>query len=138
MAAKAKQPEPEEEAGAGENEEGAAQPKRKLPLKLIIIAAASLTVLGGGGTAAFFMLGSSKDAAHDGRLPNVSARAAAERSRRLGRTLSAQGGVDAAGERGDRAEPHQRCAVQRNRRAVRAGARGGQGTNRPGHACRRM
>jgi flagellar FliL protein len=65
MAAKAKQPEPEEEAGAGENEEGAAQPKRKLPLKLIIIAAAGLTVLGGGGTAAFFMLGSSKDAGHE-------------------------------------------------------------------------
>jgi flagellar FliL protein len=65
MAAKAKQAEPEEEAGAGENEEGAAQPKRKLPLKLIIIAAASLTVLGGGGTAAFFMLGSSKDAGHE-------------------------------------------------------------------------
>jgi flagellar FliL protein len=58
MAAKAKaaaaaEAEAEEE---GEGEEGA-QPKRKLPLKLIIIAAAGVLVLAGGGTAAFMMLG---------------------------------------------------------------------------------
>jgi len=65
MAATAKQAEPEEEAGPDDTEEGAAEPKRKLPLKLILIAAAGLTVLGGGGTAAFFMLGAPKDAGHE-------------------------------------------------------------------------
>jgi flagellar FliL protein len=44
-----------------EGEAEAAQPKRKLPLKLIIIAAGALVVLGGGGTAGYLMLGHSKE-----------------------------------------------------------------------------
>jgi len=65
MAATAKQAEPEADTEPEENEDGAAKPKRKLPLKLIVIAVAGLVVLGGGGTAAFFMLGAPKDATHD-------------------------------------------------------------------------
>jgi flagellar protein FliL len=60
MAAKANkeaEPEPKEEAEG----DGEAQPKRKLPRKLIIIAAAAVLVLGGGGTAAFLMLGGKKE-----------------------------------------------------------------------------
>jgi flagellar FliL protein len=65
MAASAKQAEPEEADEPDENEEGAAKPKRKLPLKLILIAVAGLAVLGGGGTAAFFMFAAPKDATHE-------------------------------------------------------------------------
>src|ERR1700722_18041056 len=65
MAAAAKQAEPEADAEPDENEEGAAKPKRKLPLKLILVAVAGLAVLGGGGAAAFLMLGAPKDATHD-------------------------------------------------------------------------
>ena len=65
MAATAKRAEPEADAEPDENEEGAAKPKRKLPLKLILIAVVGLMVLGGGGTAAFFMLGAPKDTTHD-------------------------------------------------------------------------
>ncbi|HKA81210.1 MAG TPA: flagellar basal body-associated FliL family protein [Xanthobacteraceae bacterium] len=45
------------------DEEGeGAQPKRKLPLKLIaIIAGGALVVLGGGGTAAYFIFGGAKE-----------------------------------------------------------------------------
>jgi flagellar FliL protein len=64
MAAKAKQAEAEADAEPDENEE-AAKPKRKLPLKLILIAVAGLTVLGGGGVAAFFMFGAPKEATHE-------------------------------------------------------------------------
>ena len=52
-------------------------------------------------------------------VPNLPARIAADRSRRLGRPLSAQGGADAARQCLDRAEPDQRRAVQGNRGAVR-------------------
>ena len=45
----------------GEGEAESAQPKRKLPLKLIIIAAGALVVLGGGGTAGYLILGHSKE-----------------------------------------------------------------------------
>lgn len=41
--------------------EGAAKPKRKFSLKLIIIAAVGLLVLGGGGTGAFLFFGSKHD-----------------------------------------------------------------------------
>jgi len=41
--------------------EAAPQPKRKLPLKLIIIAAGVLVVVGGGGATGFLMLGHSKE-----------------------------------------------------------------------------
>ena len=44
-----------------EEDEGA-QPKRKLPLKLIaIVAGGALIVLGGGGTAAYFIFGGAKE-----------------------------------------------------------------------------
>ncbi|MGP0092282.1 MAG: flagellar basal body-associated protein FliL [Xanthobacteraceae bacterium] len=67
MAAAAKQAvaEPDADTEPDENEEGAAKPKPKLPLKLIIIAVAGVVVLGGGGTAAFFMFGAPKDATHE-------------------------------------------------------------------------
>jgi flagellar FliL protein len=65
MAKAAKQAEPEADAEPEENEEGAAKPQRKLPLKLIIIAVAGLAVLGGGGAAAYLMLGASKDATRE-------------------------------------------------------------------------
>jgi flagellar FliL protein len=45
----------------GEGEAEAAQPKRKLPLKMIIIVAGALVVLGGGGTAGYLMLGHGKE-----------------------------------------------------------------------------
>ena len=45
---------------------------------------------------------------------------APERPRRLGRALPAEGGTDAPRQRLDRAEPHQRGAVQGNRRPVTA------------------
>jgi flagellar FliL protein len=45
------------------SEEGVEPPaKRKLPLKLIAIAAGGLLLVGGAGTAAFFMLGTPKEA----------------------------------------------------------------------------
>jgi flagellar FliL protein len=59
MAAKTKKKEAEAEAEAETNEEAegeGAQPKRKLPLKLIIIAAAGLLVVIGGATTVFFWL----------------------------------------------------------------------------------
>jgi flagellar FliL protein len=47
------------------DEEGAAKPKRKFSLRLILIAAGALTVLlAAGGTAAYFLFGSSKDQLH--------------------------------------------------------------------------
>jgi len=62
MATKAKQAEAEaDEADAPED--GAAAPKRKLPLKMIIMAAAALLVLGGGGGGAYlFFFAGHKDA----------------------------------------------------------------------------
>jgi flagellar protein FliL len=67
MAAAAKQAvaQPDADTEPDENEEGAAKPKPKLPLKLIIIAVAGVVVLGGGGTAAFFMFGAPKDATRE-------------------------------------------------------------------------
>jgi flagellar protein FliL len=56
MAAKAKKAdaqEPDAEA------DGAAKPKKKLPLKMIIMAAAGAVVLGGGGLGAYLVLGHS-------------------------------------------------------------------------------
>jgi flagellar FliL protein len=64
MAAKAKKA-AAEEAEAEEAEgtaEAAPKPKRKLSLKLIIIVVAALAVIGGGGTAGWFMFGGSKEA----------------------------------------------------------------------------
>ena len=62
---KAEAEEAEVEAGAEIDEGGegeASQPKRKLPLKLIaIIAVGALIVLGGGGTAGYFIFGGSKE-----------------------------------------------------------------------------
>jgi flagellar protein FliL len=62
---KAEAEETEVEAGAEIDEDGegeASQPKRKLPLKLIaIIAVGALIVLGGGGTAGYFIFGGSKE-----------------------------------------------------------------------------
>jgi flagellar FliL protein len=55
MASKPKKEEaPETEAE--EPAEGEAQPKKKLPFKLIIMAAAGILVLGGGGAGGYFML----------------------------------------------------------------------------------
>ena len=51
----------DEEAGA--DGEPSAQPKRKLPLKLIIIIAAAGFVVLGGGTGAYFMFAGGKDSA---------------------------------------------------------------------------
>jgi len=67
MASKAKQAEIEEPEPDAEAEEGAegesAQPKKKLSLKLMImIGAGAFIVLGGGGTAAYFMFGGSNEA----------------------------------------------------------------------------
>jgi flagellar FliL protein len=65
MAAKANAAtaEPEvDEAG-----EETAQPKKKLPLKLIIIAAAAFLVLAGGGTAGYFMFMGKKDKAEEAK-----------------------------------------------------------------------
>jgi flagellar protein FliL len=46
-----------DDAEVGEDAEGeSGEPKRKLPLKLILIAVAGLVVLGGGGAAAFMFL----------------------------------------------------------------------------------
>jgi flagellar FliL protein len=56
MAAKPKKKTEEAEA---EQAEGAAPPKRKLPVKLIAIAGAALLVLGGGGAAGYFYFGHS-------------------------------------------------------------------------------
>lgn len=59
---KAEAEETEVEAGAEIGEGEASQPKRKLPLKLIaIIAVGALIVLGGGGTAGYFIFGGSKE-----------------------------------------------------------------------------
>jgi flagellar FliL protein len=56
MAAKAK--EAETEAEANEAADGdSAQPKRKLPLRLILMAVGGLVVLGGAGAGAFMFLG---------------------------------------------------------------------------------
>ena len=57
---------PEDEAAEGEEVEGV-EPKKKLPMKLMLIAgAAALVVLGGGGGAAFIFLKPKPDAAHAG------------------------------------------------------------------------
>jgi flagellar FliL protein len=60
---KAEAEEEEVEAGAEIDEEGeSSQPKRKLSLKLIaIIAGGALVVLGGGGTAGYFIFSGSKE-----------------------------------------------------------------------------
>jgi flagellar protein FliL len=59
MAAKAKAPdkEPEEVVEAEEGAEGAAAPKRKLPLRLMAIIGAGVLLLGGLGTAGYLVLG---------------------------------------------------------------------------------
>jgi flagellar FliL protein len=49
-----------------EPEEESAQPKKKLPLKLVIIAAAALVVVAGGAAGAYFFLSGGKDTA-DGK-----------------------------------------------------------------------
>ena len=54
MAAKAKDAEAEPKEEADEPEAEGAQPKRKLPLKLIAMAGAGLVVLAGGGGGAYF------------------------------------------------------------------------------------
>jgi len=54
-ATKDKEPEPEAEA-PGDEAQAEGGPKRKLPLKLAIMVAAGVLVLGGGGSAAWFML----------------------------------------------------------------------------------
>jgi flagellar protein FliL len=59
----AKKPKPaaaEAEAADGDADE-AAQPKRKLPIKLIIIAVVGVLVLGGAGTVGYLMFGGSKE-----------------------------------------------------------------------------
>jgi flagellar protein FliL len=56
MASKTKEAEPEGEGGAAK-EGDTEQPKRKLPLRLIMIAVGGLVVLGGAGTGAFMFLG---------------------------------------------------------------------------------
>jgi len=62
MAAKAsKDAEAEAKDDAAEAEGEGAQPKRKLPLKLVIIAAGGLLVLGGGGFGAYLMLHGKKE-----------------------------------------------------------------------------
>ena len=48
-------------ADEADEADGAAPPKKKLPLKLIVIAAAALLVLGGGGAAAYMMFGGKKE-----------------------------------------------------------------------------
>ena len=52
--------EAEPEAPEEGEDESAEQPKKKLPLKLIIIAVAGLLVVGGGGTAGYLMLAGGK------------------------------------------------------------------------------
>ena len=65
MAAKAKQADAErDEAADEETDQPAAQPKKKLPLKLIIIAAAGLLVLGGGGAAGYLFFGGGSHDTH--------------------------------------------------------------------------
>src|SRR5262249_4175001 len=59
-----------------------------------------------------------RDAAGDGRVPDLLARAAPERPRRLGRPLPPQGGADPPRQCGDHPEPRQRGAVQGNRGSV--------------------
>jgi len=54
MAKKPKKAEKDEEEEGADGEQPA-QPKRRLPLKLIIIAAAGFVVLAGGGAGAYFM-----------------------------------------------------------------------------------
>jgi flagellar FliL protein len=62
MAAKAnKDAEAEKKDEADEAEGEGAQPKRKLPLKLIVMAAAGLLVVGGGGGAAYLMFHGKKE-----------------------------------------------------------------------------
>jgi flagellar protein FliL len=66
MAAKAKAAAKDEDAAdveASESAEGAAsEPKRKLPLRLILMAVGGLVVLGGGGTGAFLFFHHSEEA----------------------------------------------------------------------------
>jgi flagellar protein FliL len=61
MAAKAKSAEPEAKDDAEEAEGEGAQPRRKLPLKLIAMAAAGLVVLGGGGVGAYLVFHGKKE-----------------------------------------------------------------------------
>lgn len=66
MASKPKEAAKEKEAEADpgeENTEGAAPPKRKLPLKLILIAVGGLVVVGGGGFGAYKIFGGHKEPA---------------------------------------------------------------------------
>jgi flagellar FliL protein len=62
MASKPKKIEAEEAEAEDEAEESA-QPKRKLPLKLIIMVAAGVLVLGGGAAAYFLLMGGKEKAA---------------------------------------------------------------------------
>ena len=58
---------PEDETTEGEEGEGV-EPKKKLPMKLMLIAGAgALVVLGGGGGAAFMFLKPKPDSAHAGK-----------------------------------------------------------------------
>jgi flagellar protein FliL len=50
-----------DEAEANENADESGEPKRKLPLKLILMAVGGLVVLGGGGTGAFLFLHHSEE-----------------------------------------------------------------------------
>jgi flagellar FliL protein len=65
MASKPKKVDKADEDADTEETEQSAQPKRKLPLKLIIMVLGGLSVVGGGGTAAYFWLagGSSEKSA---------------------------------------------------------------------------
>jgi len=61
MASKPKKVAAEDIDDEAADAEAASQPKRKLPLNLIVIAAGVLVLVGGGGTAGFLMLGHSKE-----------------------------------------------------------------------------
>ena len=61
MASKPKKVAAEDIDDEAADAEAASQPKRKLPLNLIVIAAGVLALVGGGGTAGFLMLGHRKE-----------------------------------------------------------------------------
>jgi flagellar FliL protein len=74
MAAKAKasEKEPDDEAAAGEGAEGAAAPKRTLPLKMIAMIGGGVLLLGGAATAAFMIFG----AAHESKAATAAVKPA--------------------------------------------------------------
>jgi flagellar protein FliL len=69
MAAKANAATAEPEMNEAEEEN--AQPKKKLPLKLIIIAAAAFLVVAGGGTAGYLMFMGKKEKAEEAKAAPV-------------------------------------------------------------------